>query len=49
MPSRQARAPQALFPDLSQGSLKKIELDLLLADLAFKSRNSPLRSGLLLQ
>jgi len=38
-----------LFPDLPQGSLKKIELDLLLADLAFKRRNSPLRSGLLLQ
>ena len=42
-------APQALFPDLPQGLLKKIELDLLLADLAFKRRNSPLRPGLLLQ
>jgi hypothetical protein len=32
-----------LFPDLPQGSLKKIELDLLLADLAFKRRNPPLQ------
>jgi hypothetical protein len=38
-----------LFPDLPQGLLKKIELDLLLADLAFKRRNSTLGSGQLLQ
>jgi hypothetical protein len=38
-----------LFPDLPQGLLKKIELDLLLADLAFKRRNSPPCPGLLLQ
>jgi len=34
---------------LPQGLLKKIELDLLLADLAFKRRNAALRSGQLLQ
>jgi hypothetical protein len=38
-----------LIPDLPQGLLKKIELDLLLADLAFKRRNLPLRPGQLLQ
>ena len=47
-PARHA-APQALSPDLPQGLLKKIELNLLLADLAFKCRNSALRPGLLLQ
>jgi hypothetical protein len=36
------------LPDLSQGLLKKIKLDLLLADLAFK-RRSRLGSGQLLQ
>jgi hypothetical protein len=34
---------------LPQGSLKKIEIDLLLANLAFKHRNSTLRSRQLLQ
>jgi hypothetical protein len=38
-----------LFPDLPQGLLKKIELNLLLADLAFERRNSALRPGLLLR
>jgi hypothetical protein len=34
---------------LPQGLLKKIELDLLLADLAFQRCNSPLRPPQLLQ
>jgi hypothetical protein len=34
---------------LPQGLLKKIELDLLLADLAFQRRNSTLRPSQLLQ
>jgi len=48
---RRARhaAPQALIPDLPQGLLKKIELDLLLADLAFKRCNAALRPGQFLQ
>ena len=45
MPSRQARDRLARFPDLPQGSLKKIEIDLLLADLAFKLGDTLLGNG----
>src|SRR5215831_6566574 len=48
MPSGQARRWRCP-PDLPQGLLKKIELDLLLADLALQRRNSTLRPRQLLQ
>jgi len=44
MPSRQALALRALFPDLPQGLLKEIEFYLLLANFAFQSRYPALGS-----
>jgi hypothetical protein len=49
MPSRQARRSADVVPRLAARLAEKIELNLLLADLAFKRRNSALRPGLLLQ